>query len=60
MLPVDFVGRDDPLLRVTMPEDIRSMCDAVLETPRFKGRNHLSADDEQSGAESTCLRKWRT
>lgn len=51
VLPVDFVGRDDPLLRVMMPLDIRGMCDAVLETPRFTGRNQLSADDEQSGAQ---------
>jgi len=34
--------------QVEMPEDIRALCEDVIETPRIMGANHSSADDEMT------------
>eukprot|EP00931_Biecheleriopsis_adriatica_P114590 TRINITY_DN90519_c0_g1_i1.p1 TRINITY_DN90519_c0_g1~~TRINITY_DN90519_c0_g1_i1.p1 ORF type:complete len:628 (-),score=163.44 TRINITY_DN90519_c0_g1_i1:34-1881(-) len=44
----NFRGLDNNMESVPLPEDIRKMCVSVQETPRVRGRQHGSADDEMT------------
>ncbi|CAJ1433031.1 unnamed protein product [Effrenium voratum] len=48
VIPENFTGQDNQLGIVSLPKDISNMCQSVEETPRVRGRNHLSADDEMT------------
>lgn len=44
----NYTAPDNGLQRVTLPADIKAMCESIQETPRIAGFNHQSADDEMT------------
>jgi len=44
----NYWGPDCGAAEVGLPEDIKEMCTAIMQTPRVTGKNHKSADDEMT------------